>query len=418
MIFETDFSSSTHAVVALKHFQTGVNRLFSILSDPASWGVINPPRILSKTANEKIVYSFEGKERASISLIAFEPSLTELQLQIETPESLAALAEQEYFWTTVMQSIEKRISANGIVVASSPAKINLYFAVGAFLKNGYHEVASCYHALNLRERVVAELTGSFGIGFSGPQAKNSPTSLPKDQSNLVFKAALKLAKHSDLVKPDLIRFHIHKLVPVAGGMAGGSADAAAALVAVNQLFSAGLDSELSVIGKELGADVPFALQGGTEIGLGVGDRLTKIHGESVFHWVVTPSSAGLSTPEVYKKLDILRIQEDVDVSKLEAPEVPDELIAAIKSADPEALAPLMANDLERAAIALLPKLEGTLQAGKKAGALRSMISGSGPTVIHLAKDRLHAELVANRLTNIGLPSAVSYSSLSGTRLEN
>lgn len=417
MIFERDYSSTALAVRSLKHFQIGASRLFSVLSDPGSWNQDVTPRILSKSAPEKIVYSFEGKERATISLVNWNSELTELQLQIEAFSELDSVAEQEKYWTSVLDSVANRLGQQQLVVASGPAKINLYFAVGRFLKNGYHEVASCYHALSLRERVATSLTGSFSIGLSGPYGNLSDSSIPTDQSNLVFRAAKALADLSPAVSPELVEFHIHKEIPVAGGMAGGSADAAAALVAVNEIFGASLDGELASVGKGLGADVPFALEGGTQIGLGVGDRLTKVDTESIFHFVVTPSSSGLSTPQVYKQLDILRIQEGIDVSSLEAPEVPDELIEAIKSGDPLALAPLMANDLERAAISLLPELKQTLTAGLKAGALRSMISGSGPSVIHLTRDRLDAELVANRLSKAGFPSIACFSSLSGTRLE-
>jgi 4-diphosphocytidyl-2-C-methyl-D-erythritol kinase len=417
MIFERDYSSTALAVRSLEHFQIGATRLFSVLSDPASWNQDLTPRILSKSAPEKIVYSFDGKERATISFVSWSSELTELQIQIESFSDLESLSAQERYWSTVLDSVSKRLGQSELVVASSPAKVNLYFAVGRFLKNGYHEVASCYHALSLRERVATSLAQSFSIELSGPYGGPLGSGIPTDESNLVYRATTALAGLSTAVRPELVEFHIHKEIPVAGGMAGGSADAAAALVAVNELFSASLDGELTDVGKGLGADVPFALQGGTQIGLGVGDRLTKVDTDSIFHLVVTPNSSGLSTPQVYKQLDILRIQEGIDVSSLEVPEVPAELIEAIKSGDPLALAPLMANDLERAAISLLPELEKTLSAGLKAGALRSMISGSGPSVIHLTRDRLDAELVANRLNQAGFPSIACFSSLSGTRLE-
>jgi 4-diphosphocytidyl-2-C-methyl-D-erythritol kinase len=210
---------------------------------------------------------------------------------------------------------------------------------------------------------------------------------------------------------------IHKSVPIAGGMAGGSADAAAALVALNELSGAMLDEQLSQAGANLGSDIPFSLTGGTAVGVGRGEKLSKIPVESVLHWVITPSTFGLSTPDVYRKLDILRVQEGIDVSKLPEPEVPEELIEALLDGSPAKVAPLMQNDLERAAIALKPELAQIIQQGQKAGSLRSMVSGSGPTIIHLAKNRLHAEQIATRLKIAGFESIVSYTSHDGTRLE-
>jgi 4-diphosphocytidyl-2-C-methyl-D-erythritol kinase len=201
-------------------------------------------------------------------------------------------------------------------------------------------------------------------------------------------------------------------------MAGGSADGAAALVALNQLFSAGLEDKLSKAAVKLGSDVPFSLEGGTAIGTGRGEKLSKIETDAVLHWVMTPSQAGLSTPDVYRRLDVLRTEAGVDVSTLEIPEVPSELVAALVAGDPIEVAKYMHNDLEIAALALRPELSATIEAGKKAGALKSMVSGSGPTIAHLAKDRIHAEQIANRLAGAGLPSIATYSSVSGTRLEN
>jgi 4-diphosphocytidyl-2C-methyl-D-erythritol kinase len=296
--------------------------------------------------------------------------------------------------------------------------VNVYFAVGAFQKDGFHEVASCYQALSLREVLSVELEGKFSISFAGPFAESSKQLVPTDATNLVYKAGIALHKLSPAVRPELVGFTIHKSVPIAGGMAGGSADGAAALVALNQLFSAGLEDKLSKAAAKLGSDVPFSMQGGTAIGTGRGENLSKIETAAVLHWVMTPSQVGLSTPDVYRKLDILRTEAGVDVSTLEIPEVPSELVAALVAGDAMEVANYMHNDLEIAALALRPELAETIEAGRKAGALKSMVSGSGPTIAHLAKDRIHAEQIANRLAGAGLPSIATYTSVSGTRLEN
>jgi 4-diphosphocytidyl-2-C-methyl-D-erythritol kinase len=169
---------------------------------------------------------------------------------------------------------------------------------------------------------------------------------------------------------------------------------------------------------KLGSDVPFSLMGGTAIGVGRGEVLLKVEDGPALHWVMTPNPAGLSTPQVYRQLDIMRINQGIDVSALEAPEVPEEILTAITSGDVEAIAKLMHNDLEIAAVAMLPELADTLRAGQKAGSVRSMVSGSGPTIAHLAKNAIHAEQIATRLKAAGYPSLVTYTSNSGTRLEN
>lgn len=249
-------------------------------------------------------------------------------------------------------------------------------------------------------------------------ADQCKVAVPTDATNLVYKAGLAIRKLNTNVLPQLVSFVIHKSVPIAGGMAGGSADGAAALVALDRLFSTDLGLQLPKIAAKLGSDVPFSLQGGTAIGIGRGEKLSKIETDAILHWVMTPSSVGLSTPDVYRKLDVMRTESGVDVSTLETPEVPAELVAALVSGDAMEVAKYMHNDLEIAALALRPELAETIEAGRKAGALKSMVSGSGPTIAHLAKNRIHAEQIANRLTGAGLPSIATYTSISGTRLEN
>jgi 4-diphosphocytidyl-2-C-methyl-D-erythritol kinase len=265
--------------------------------------------------------------------------------------------------------------------------------------------------------VLVELTGSFSIDFAGPFEAESQLLVPRDSTNLVYQAGEQLKALGSSLGSDKVSFLIHKSVPIAGGMAGGSADAAAALVALNSLFGSGLEDQLPEAAANLGSDVPFSLMGGTAIGVGRGEVLTKVQDGPALHWVMTPNPAGLSTPQVYRQLDVMRVNQGIDVSSLEAPQVPEELLEALASGDVVEVAKLMHNDLEIAAVAMLPELADTLEAGRKAGSLRSMVSGSGPTIAHLAKNAIHAEQIATRLHSAGYPSIVTYTSNSGTRLE-
>ena len=418
MIFETDFRQVTPASVATVYFASSAARVFSIINDPTSWGQTRTPRVSSASSPSKVVLSFEGVERATVSISSWRTDFCQLEVVLDGFLDDAAKAELESYWLEIWKMLVARLGTRSSVVASSPAKVNVFFAVGAFLKNGFHEVASCYQALSLREVVTVELEGKFSIDFAGPLADQCKVAVPTDATNLVYKAGLAIRKLNTNVLPQLVSFVIHKSVPIAGGMAGGSADGAAALVALDRLFSTDLGPQFPKIAAKLGSDVPFSLQGGTAIGIGRGEKLSKIETDAILHWVMTPSSVGLSTPDVYRKLDVMRTESGVDVSTLETPEVPAELVAALVSGDAMEVAKYMHNDLEIAALALRPELADTIEAGRKAGALKSMVSGSGPTIAHLAKNRIHAEQIANRLTGAGLPSIATYTSISGTRLEN
>ena len=418
MIFERDFRQVNPAYVATAYFSSSAARVFNIWNDPTSWGQSRTPRVSSATLPSKIVLSFDGIERATVSINSWKTDFCHLEVVLDGFSDESAKADLESYWLEIWKMLVGRLGARSSVVASSPAKVNVYFAVGAFLKDGFHEVASCYQALSLREVLSVELEGKFSINFAGPLADSCKQLVPTDAGNLVYKAGTALQKLSKVVRPELVGFTIHKSVPIAGGMAGGSADGAAALVALDTLFSAGLEDKLSKAAAKLGSDVPFSLEGGTAIGTGRGEKLSKIESAAVLHWVMTPSHLGLSTPEVYRKLDILRTEAGVDVSSLEQPEVPAEMVAALVAGDATEVAKYMHNDLEIAALALRPELATTIEAGRKAGALKSMVSGSGPTIAHLAKDRIHAEQIANRLASAGLPSIATYTSVSGTRLEH
>lgn len=418
MIFEKDHRHMTLASVGIAHFATTASRVFSILNDPSSWGQSRTPRVVSASSPSKIVLTFDGVERATISISSWSTDFCQLEVVLDGFVTDSERAELEAYWYEIWVMLKGRLGNRDSVLASSPAKVNVFFAVGAFLKNGFHEVASCYQALSLREIVSVELEGRFSINFAGPFAESSKSLVPTDATNLVHKAAVQLAKINTNVFPERVGYVIHKSVPIAGGMAGGSADGAAALVALNHLFGVELDDKLSKLAGRLGSDVPFSLAGGTAIGTGRGEKLSKVETDAILHWVMTPSQIGLSTPDVYRKLDVLRTESGVDVSALDKPEVPQGLIDAVVSGDAIEVANFMHNDLEIAALALRPELAETIEAGKKAGALKSMVSGSGPTIAHLAKNRIHAEQIANRLAVAGFPSIATYTSISGTRLEN
>lgn len=414
MIFETDHRASEPTLVGTSIISGNLGQTFNILKDPTSWGQNDTPRVVNSTDKSKIVFSFSGEKKAIATVSAWNSNVTELEVVISGQSDAQ---EEIQYWNSVVEMLRKRLNNPPIVVASSPGKVNIYFAVGAFLKDGFHDVASCYQALSLRERVLVELTGSFSIDFAGPFEAESQLLVPKDSTNLVHQAGEELKALGSSLGSDKVSFLIHKSVPIAGGMAGGSADAAASLVALNHLFDAGLEDQLPEAAAKLGSDVPFSLMGGTAIGVGRGEVLSKVSCGKALHWVMTPNPAGLSTPQVYRQLDVMRVNQGIDVSALEAPEVPEELLEALDSGDVAAVAKLMHNDLEIAAVAMLPELAETLEAGRKAGSLRSMVSGSGPTVAHLAKSRIHAEQIASRLEASGYPSIVTYTSNSGTRLE-
>jgi 4-diphosphocytidyl-2-C-methyl-D-erythritol kinase len=418
VIFETDHRASEPTLVGLAILSGNLGQIFNILKDPSSWGQPESPRVVNSIDKAKIVFSFDGERKAVATLSAWNSNVTELEIVISGTVDSQAGKSQIKYWNDVVAMLQKRLNTPPIVVASSPGKVNIYFAVGAFLKDGFHDVASCYQALSLRERVLVELSGTFSIDFAGPFEEACQLLVPKDKTNLVYRAGEELKELGSALGSDKVSFLIHKRVPIAGGMAGGSADAAASLVALNSLFGAGLDDKLPDAAANLGSDVPFSLLGGTAIGVGRGEVLTKVKDGPALHWVMTPNPAGLSTPQVYRQLDVMRVNKGIDVSALEAPEVPEELLEALAAGDVAAVAKLMHNDLEIAAVEMLPELAETLKAGQKAGSLRSMVSGSGPTIAHLAKNAIHAEQIATRLMAAGYPSLVTYTSNSGTRLEN
>jgi 4-diphosphocytidyl-2-C-methyl-D-erythritol kinase len=266
------------------------------------------------------------------------------------------------------------------VTVRAPAKVNLALRVGPPGQDGYHPVATVYHAVSLYDEVTVDHAERLLVELSGPEAAGVPT----DESNLAARAATLLAGH--LSRPPSVRIAIRKSIPVAGGMAGGSADAAAALLACDALWGSGLGRrELGRLAARLGSDIPFCLLGGTALGTGRGDQLARVLVRGQTHWVFALSDGGLSAGAVYARLDRLRGDHQAP------PPVPDnEVIGALASGDLQRLGAALVNDLQPAAIALQPTLKATLAAGRDAGALGAIVSGSGPTCALLARDAEHA----------------------------
>ncbi|MFD9482390.1 MULTISPECIES: 4-(cytidine 5'-diphospho)-2-C-methyl-D-erythritol kinase [Streptomyces] len=276
------------------------------------------------------------------------------------------------------------------VTVRVPAKVNVQLAVGAARPDGFHDLANVFLAVSLYDEVTATPADALTITCTGPDADQ----VPLDRTNLAARAAEILAARAG-IEP-AVHLHIAKNIPVAGGMAGGSADGAAALLACDTLW--GLDTpraELLDICAELGSDVPFSLVGGAALGTGRGELLTPV-GAGTFHWVFAVADGGLSTPAVFREFD--RLTADTPVP---APEASPALLAALASGDADALGATLANDLQAAALSLRPQLARTLAAGVDGGALAALVSGSGPTTAFLCRDAESAEKVAAALEASG-----------------
>jgi 4-diphosphocytidyl-2-C-methyl-D-erythritol kinase len=291
-----------------------------------------------------------------------------------------------------------RTAASGAVRVRAPAKINLHLGVGAVRLGGYHELHTVYHAISIYDEVTARRGDTLGLTMEGEGAGR----LPMDGTNLVVRAAIALAEHAGV--PAQARLHLRKQIPLAAGLAGGSADAAATLVACDALWGLGYPrEELASVAAGLGADVPFLLYGGTALGTGYGEQISPVLARGgAWHWVVALSEGGLATPDVYRELDRQRAGRTAPAPLGS----PDALMAALRQRDPAVLAAALGNDLAPAALALRPALADVLAAGGTAGALAGVISGSGPTCVFLARDATHADEVAAALATAGVCRAV------------
>ncbi|MFD5843806.1 4-(cytidine 5'-diphospho)-2-C-methyl-D-erythritol kinase [Streptomyces chartreusis] len=283
------------------------------------------------------------------------------------------------------------------VVVRVPAKVNVQLAVGAARPDGFHDLANVFLAVGLYDEVtVTPSPGGPRVTCDGADADQ----VPLDRTNLAARAAEALAARYGLA-PD-VHLHIAKDIPVAGGMAGGSADGAGALLACDALWGTNASrEELLDICAELGSDVPFSLVGGAALGTGRGEKLRPLDVGGTFHWVFAMAGRGLSTPAVFREFD--RLGEGTSIPE---PVASQPLLDALAKGDPDALAAAVSNDLQPAALSLFPELADTLAAGLAAGALTALVSGSGPTTAYLARDAESAVKVADTLRTSGTCRAV------------
>lgn len=278
------------------------------------------------------------------------------------------------------------------VTVRVPAKVNVQLAVGAARPDGFHDLANVFLAVGLHDEVtVTPSPDGLRVTCAGPDA----VEVPLDRTNLAARAALALAGRYG--RDADVHLHIAKDIPVAGGMAGGSADGAGALLACDALWGTGASTaELLDICAELGSDVPFALVGGAALGIGRGERLTGLEVGGTFHWVFAMAGRGLSTPAVFREFD--RLAEGRHIPE---PVASQDLLDALAKGDCDGLAAAVSNDLQPAALSLFPELADTLAAGRAAGALASLVSGSGPTTAFLARDAEAADGIARALRASG-----------------
>ncbi|MBD2892850.1 4-(cytidine 5'-diphospho)-2-C-methyl-D-erythritol kinase [Actinomadura nitritigenes] len=288
-----------------------------------------------------------------------------------------------------------------------PAKVNLQLGVGPIREDGYHDLVNVFHAVSLFDELTAEPADGLELAVeAAPYSRVAIGRVPADARNLAARAAVLVA--SRLGVEPRVRLRIRKAIPVAGGMAGGSADAAAALVACARLWDdrerpALTRDDLMEMGAELGSDVPFALLGGTAIGVGRGERLTPALTRGTFHWVFAAADGGLSTPEVYAECDRLREAAGESAPR---PSVAEDLMTALATGDAKALGAALANDLQPAALELRPSLARTLNAGRDLGAIGALVSGSGPTCAFLAETDEDAADLAAALDGAGVAEQI------------
>ena len=277
-------------------------------------------------------------------------------------------------------------------VVRVPGKINLQLSVGPLQKDGYHELATVFQSVSLFDELTLTPieSGVIKIDCGGKAG------VPEGKENLAYRAAELMIDRFDIESGVAIK--IKKEIPIAGGMAGGSANAGAAIVGIDSLFSLGLSrNEMEKLGAELGADVPFTISGGTAIGTGRGDRITPVLSRGTYYWVLALSTSGLSTPAVYSECD--RLREGMDIA---APHVSDELLQSLTHGDAKSLGKKLVNDLQPAACSLKPALRLILDVGIDYGALGGIVSGSGPTVAFLAENEEHALDLVVALTSSGV----------------
>ena len=285
------------------------------------------------------------------------------------------------------------------VTARVPAKVNLQLSVGPLGADGFHEVTTVFQAISLFDDVTVA-TAEKGEGIKISITGQTSGGVPADNTNLAVKAAQLMIRNYDL--PEDLVIKLKKEIPVAGGMAGGSADAAGVIVGLDSLFELGLSRDvMESVGSKIGSDVPFSICGGVAIGTGRGDQITPALAKGSYNWVLALSGQGLATPSVYQECD--RLREGLSIAP---PVVSEPLMQALRAGDAKALGKALTNELQPAACSLRPALRLVLDVGVDYGALGGIVSGSGPTVAFLVSDDEHAMDLTVALSSSGVVSSV------------
>jgi 4-diphosphocytidyl-2-C-methyl-D-erythritol kinase len=410
--------SGRFSATTSRFYGTDLPRLFGMFQDPDSWPMEAPERLIRIEPEALLGYSFDNDTRVEIRFERVRSGLFRVDLLHEQLHDEDELAACLAYWDEILQSIFDRLLCQPVHAATAFGKINLFFKVGPLLENGYHQVASLYQAVNLPETVIAELASDWEVTVTGNIDAAHLKGVPTNRNNLVVKAAKAAGGALRFRRVPRLAFTIHKNVPVAGGMGGGSADAAAALLAAEAAWGRKLAPEdRFAVAAELGADVPFALLGGSAIGVGTGHELEPIAQRATLHWVLVPNDFGLSTPAVYAELDRLRDMRGDNPKWVEEAAVNQLLVRALKQgASAEEIAPLLHNDLQEAAVSLRPELQEILDLADRAMALKAIISGSGPTIAMLARDANDAHAIASRLQTFGQQAIVTSSPAGAAQL--
>ncbi len=291
--------------------------------------------------------------------------------------------------------------AVGSVTARAPAKVNVHLAVGPLRPDGFHELRTVYLAVSLYDTVTAAPGDGLALAVTGEGTGTAAgaDAVPLDRTNLVWRAAELLAQHAGV--PADATLEVAKAIPAAAGLAGGSADAAATLVALDALWGTRASrDDLTALAAQLGSDVPFSLVGGVCLGSGRGEQLSPVLARRRWDWVLGIAGEGLSTPAVYSELDRLRAEGRVPDGTEPPPAEP--VIAALRDGPADVLADALVNDLQAPALALRPALRRALTAATEAGAAGALVSGSGPTIAALAADEQAALRLTARLAGAGV----------------
>jgi 4-diphosphocytidyl-2-C-methyl-D-erythritol kinase len=297
------------------------------------------------------------------------------------------------------------------VTVRVPAKVNLQLSVGPKEVDGYHNLVSVFQAISIFDDIIIKL-GEPGSGLTISVAGDQTHGVPADANNLAAKAVSLISKEYDLTVDAHIE--IKKSIPVAGGMAGGSADAAGTIIGIDYLYSLDMTrEEMTEIAAKIGSDVPFMLSGGTAIGTGHGDQLTAALSRGTYHWVLAVSTVGLSTPAVYAECD--RLRGELEIVE---PQTNEALMQSLLAADAPGVGAALVNDLQLAACSLRPAIRLVLDVGQEYGALGAIVSGSGPTVAFLVADQDSGLDLAVALTSSGVVGSVvqAYGPVAGAKV--